>query len=325
MKEQQENFSQEPPKLSRRKDKWRLLLISDHGKIKRIPAYKILLRCFFFVLALSLAGNLGLYFLYKNCRMENEDSKTSLTRSKENLAQLSAEKELLIARLVLEGVDPEAILKQARPEKKASESAAPAGQDNTNTEKDPSEKKNGQQGAGKETQQESEKKRVEKSPPADDQPEKENTSTREDETKDTQPAPRSSEIVSLEDFKSSYSESTKSLRVRFKLDNKANEKLSGYIIVLLKNPEKKPASWLALPDSPLENAEPANYKTGRYFEISRFKTIRFKVGDVSAPDLYTIAEVYIFGKDGDLVLKRQFTTTEEQDGTENEDEEEDAE
>ena len=321
MKEQQENFNREPPKLSKRKDKWRLLLISDHGKIKRIPAYKILLRCFFFLLALSLAGNMGLYVLYKNCRMENEDSKTSLNRSKENLAQSSAEKELLIARLVLEGVEPEAILNQARPEKKAPESAAAVGQDNTKTEKDPSGMKNGQKEAAKAPPQETEKNRVEKSPPADDQPEKEKTSTREDETKDTQPAPQSSEVVSLENFESSYSESSKSLRVRFKLDNNANEKLSGYIIVLLKNPEKKPASWLALPDSPLENGEPANYKTGRYFEISRFKTIRFKVGDVSASDLYTIAEVYIFGKDGDLVLKRQFTTTEEQDGAENEDEE----
>ena len=321
MTEQQEYFSQDPPKLSIRKDKWRLLLISDHGKIRRIPGYKILIRCFFFILALSLAANAGLYYLYKTYRMKNEDAKTSLARSKESLAHLSVEKELLIARLVLEGVDPEAILKQAQPEKKAPESES-AGPNNTKTEKDQSEKESGQEGAGEETPRESAKERVEKSPSADAPPENEKTSPQEDESNDKQPAPRSSEIVALEDFESSYSESSKSLRIRFKLDNKADDKLSGYIIVLLKNLEKKPATWIALPDSPLENGEPADYKTGRYFEIARFKTIRFKVGDISAPDLYTVAEIYIFGKDGDLVLKRQFTTTDAQDGTENENEEE---
>ena len=48
---------------------------------------------------------------------------------------------------------------------------------------------------------------------------------------------------------------------------------------------------------------------GYFFSIYNYRTIRFRIPNLSDTDHFTEAVVYVFSKEGDLVLEKQFTVS----------------
>ncbi len=293
MTKEQRQFEAGTPKVSKRKPRWRLMLISDYGKIVVIPKHRAMFVSVAFILALLLFSTGASVFLCLETKRENESLAKNLARNENTVKGLEAEKELLAARLVVAGIDPgllEVKAEELSPEREAappdsSEAGKEASPENPEREKKPA-------GNGKgESKEQSE--------------DGANSPSSEKEGDGNSPSP--SEIVGVEDFKADYDESGSELKFRFKLDNLLDEKLSGYILVLLKNPEKKIDAWVAMSDSPVENGDPSDFKSGRFFEITRFKTIKFTSEDVESVDKFVEAEVYIYNQDGNLLLKKNFS------------------
>ncbi len=280
------------PRLSRRKSRWRLMLIGDHGKIVTIPRHKTIFVSVVLILILSLLSTGASIFLYLEIRRETQNLEKVLVRYEETVKGLEAEKEILSARLVVAGIDPGGL--EVKKEAPAPESAPP-------------EKSN----LGK--KQAPEKRAREKPPVEDGKDESGEVGEEKDEPLNKSESEEAentvviSEMAFLDDFKADYDKRESILKASFKLVNRSGEKLRGYILVLLKNPEKNIDMWVAMEDPPVEKGDPSDYKSGRFFEIAKFKTIQFVAENVENKGKFVEAEVYIYDQDGNLLLKQTFS------------------
>jgi LysM repeat protein len=111
----------------------------------------------------------------------------------------------------------------------------------------------------------------------------------------------------VRNFTTVYEMDTKALRVEYVIrnDGSKSQQISGQTVVVLKNEEDSPNDWLVLPPVPLESGKPDG-KLGSPFSIYNFRTIRFKVNDQENADRFTLATVFVFSTNGNLVLEKEF-------------------
>jgi hypothetical protein len=77
--------------------------------------------------------------------------------------------------------------------------------------------------------------------------------------------------------------------------------------VVLKNHQKSSDTWLTLPEKFLDSdGIPSNYKSGHNFKISRFKIVKFIPQHNENLGKSFKADVFVFGKNGDLLFKQEF-------------------
>jgi LysM repeat protein len=111
----------------------------------------------------------------------------------------------------------------------------------------------------------------------------------------------------VRNFTTVYELDTKALRVEYVIrnDGSKSQQIAGQTVVVLRGEEDSPDDWLVLPPVPLESGKPDG-KLGSVFSIYNFRTIRFKVNDQENADRFTLASVYVFSTDGNLVLEKEF-------------------
>lgn len=116
--------------------------------------------------------------------------------------------------------------------------------------------------------------------------------------------------VAAEKLTTIFETGTNLLRVEYVLRNtgEKTKPINGQTLVILKKEGKDPNSWLVLPSVPLESGRPKGSE-GYFFSIYNYRTIRFRISNQTDIDQFTEAVVYVFSKDGDLVLEKQFTVS----------------
>jgi LysM repeat protein len=116
--------------------------------------------------------------------------------------------------------------------------------------------------------------------------------------------------VAAEKLTTSYDASANLLRVEYVLRNTGakTKPINGHTLIVLKKAGQNPDTWLVLPSVPLEAGKPKGSE-GYFFSIYNYRTIRFKIPNQSDKNQFTEAVVYVFSKEGDLVLEKQFTVS----------------
>jgi hypothetical protein len=76
--------------------------------------------------------------------------------------------------------------------------------------------------------------------------------------------------------------------------------------VVLKSEGIPENQWVTLPPANLISGRPSEEEAGETFAISRFKTLKFQAKRQTNPGKFKIATVFIFDRDGSLMLEKDF-------------------
>ena len=259
------------------------MLVGEHGRI--IPVRHIKGMVIFLIgtliMALIALGVLSFFYLRQSSQLK--DLQGDLDETTKQLSQLRDEKDMLLAKLVIENKIPV--------EKKAASPAA-------DTEKQEKEAPDArpEQAASQ--------------PPAPTPSPDPKAAAKQD--KPAAPAPASKPEVKwsaeIQDFKASYQQDRSILRAVFKICNNSKPKkfLSGRIVTIFKQSDDIPMKWLTVPRVPLENDAPTG-KNGKAFGIHNFRTMDFMAFGIKPPINYDTAVVFVFTADGEMILKKEFS------------------
>lgn len=300
-----------PHKTSRKK---KVLVVDDYGEMRSGTYLSVLVR---FLAGATLVFGLaaaGFYYLYGEQARENTGIKKKLAALEKKAEQLTSDKELLMARLVMAGEKP--LLAAADT---AADQPPPAETKTKKTEM----KKNRPEEASPDQQPAPV---LEDKPPADTAPavpdvepegpsvsmsvENEAASTQDDGDikadgpKDTETI--ASRLVAVEKFSVTRASGGQELRVRFDIRNikEGPGEISGRIFLVLKPEAGTASNWIVVPKAPLApSGIPSVYKRGQYFSISRFKPVKFTINSPANPGSLKTAAVYIFSDDGGLIYE----------------------
>jgi hypothetical protein len=279
-----QKFTIKPHKVKKRRVHWHLLLIGDNGKVFNFLRYKIFAALIVAVIFISTTSAFWLFHLFQNSHRENKILKESLNEFEIVVGNLKTENEILAARLVMAGIEPnlegekqiDSHVGGDSELQRPSEIARISPQETNGA---------GKNAAGEEKINQ-----------------KKNNGT--EETFLNQASVKS-KFVTVTDFTVTHRSSR--LNVNFKLSNISKQTVSGYMFVVLKNHQKDSGTWIMLPEKFLDrDGMPTNYKSGHTFKISRFKNVKFTAQHNENLGKSFKADVFVFDKNGDLLFKQEF-------------------
>ncbi len=254
---------------------WQILFIDDRGRIIPIRQFKALAVVSILLLTVSMIFAITFFIMFINNRDNTISAQSELALSKDQVTSLQHEVDILTARLVL----TESKNKNEQKDKK--------------TKKTPLRKKADIQ---KRASPKKEIVRTSVKPAMKKKPEK------------AAPPDHTGKKPSIEvrDFAFTYITYKNILRIRFIIKNidQRIKTASGYIFILLKQNEKDPKSWLTIPSVDLVAGKPSQTGRGQYFKITHFKTVHFKLNNIENPEQFSQAQVYVFDKNGEILLKK---------------------
>ena len=274
------------PKKSKRPGtdrRWTLLFIGDHGNVITLKRFKAIVLAAGFLFMVAIGAVIVLFFMHKSALDENQGFRSRMENFQKRIEALRHEKEILMARLVLA-------------ESKAKESTAkpPSGKADTQTD---DQKKPQSQAESKIETLEVKKKGPSVAAAAPLKPAL-------PEPRDTEPEFQ----VTVENFKVSRVSGSSNVNAEFRIKNTSpqSEKVSGHAVVVLKGENLPKHKWLVMPSTDLVGDRPSG-KRGKKFSIRRFRTMRFTSWRPIESGEFQTAAVYIFLKNGELVLEQDFT------------------
>ena len=114
--------------------------------------------------------------------------------------------------------------------------------------------------------------------------------------------------VALSDLAMTFDAAAKVLLAQFKVSNSGSrsEPVAGRCVVVLKDGQDDPKTWLAMPQVRLVNGEPEGTR-GQAFQISRFRSMEIKARGVDDPSVFKTAVVYVFDTSGNKLLEESFS------------------
>ena len=258
------------PKPEKRIRRWSLMFVGDHGEIISVGRFKLMAIALVFVMIIVVASAACLYFFSKSNIEENLNLKNALGSMQQKVEALQDEKDILMVRLVMaeSKLEPKQDKNQKQPAKSLNAPIA------------------------------SVKKRTDIEIGVSKKPAKP-VQTIKLQAVDVKGVTVRHELLGI---------GGSSLRIKFTLSkmDQNPENVSGRAFVVLKHDEDDKDQWLVLPSVPLISGKPSKIKRGKYFSIARFKSMHFEKNYLDVPKLFKNMTVYIFGKTGDLMLKKEF-------------------
>jgi len=266
------------PKPDRR---WTLLFIGDHGRVITLKRFKGLVALATFVLCVSVAITVGLYFLNQNITVEKKQLETDLDALKKQNQKLHHEKDILLARLVLAESRAQKSV-GGRSENDREDSAA------DQIEETPAETDSSVIAAVKKVGVPAQK----QSKPVIDQPQPELS-------------------VAVENLQVSALQQSNRMSLQFKIKNTTpdSQHVSGRTIIVLKSNQLPKSRWVSIPQVPLDGGKPTGSSRGHAFGINYFKIMRFTSVIPTSPEKFDTAAVYVYTRDGNLLLEQDFRIT----------------
>jgi len=272
--------SLKPGKRSKPDKRWTLLFIGNHGRTITLKRFKgmVLLTCL--VLCISIAITVGLLYLSLNIRHEKKQLESDLLEMKAQIKAIRYEKDVLMTKLVLAESRS-----KANPDSKPQIQSEPA-------------VKQQNPGGSEKTEQIPQPAKIREETPAE--------AETEDPLADN--LPESELSVAIENFKASTEADENLLRVQFKIKNTSpnSQRVAGHAIVVLKGEQLQQNKWLTIPRMSLSDGKPTGRQRGYDFGINYFKTMRFKTNLPNSPEVYQSATVFIYTRNGNLMLEQDF-------------------
>lgn len=252
--------------------KSRLIIVDDFGKMKSGGYLKTLIMALSIVSVVCCSAAVLFYFLYTDLSQQLFFKKTKFAQSEKKIEQLTREKEILMARLVIAGK------KLTETEKKSKTEDNPAGLKTQETETITSEaeKKNKTDRSVPETQTEDESAQI------------------------------INKTVTIEKFMVKNDKTKKNLLVRFDIRKISKEPgdVSGRIFTILRPASASQDQWLVVPATSLKNGVPSEYEKGQYFSIKNFKPVKFRIKNQADPDFFKKALIFVFNEQKDLIFEK---------------------
>ncbi|MGD8887142.1 MAG: hypothetical protein PVF53_01925 [Desulfobacterales bacterium] len=266
------------PKRDRR---WTLLFIGDHGKVLTLKRFKGIVVLATLVLCVSVAITVCLYLINQNIIVEKKQLETELEGLKKQSQNLQHEKDILLARLVIA---------ESRMQKSVGGRSENAREANTEkpTVETPTTEDSSVIAAVKKVGVPAHK----QSKPVIDQPQPELS-------------------VAVENLQISRLKQGNRMSLQFKIKNTTpnSQHVSGRAIVVLKGSQLPKNRWVSIPQVPLTGGKPTGTRRGHAFGINYFKMMRFTSAIPTSPKKFETASVYVFTRDGKLLLERDFPIT----------------
>ena len=304
-RELEREIAQARPKPYKQDRKTKILIVDDFGEIKSGEHLKTLVTILSFISIVCFLSSAILYFLYTGLSRGVNSTQNRLVLSEKKVEELTGEKEVLMARLVIAGKEPrikEEPQKQERPVIPVLEDKKPLVSKNQEIKPIPSEP-------------EEEEKII--PPVVVDQEEKiiEPQLNAVKESPEIQPETKEDKVIkktiSIEKFTVTKDRANKDLLVRFDIRNISTDgDVSGRIFTVLKPDNNHEEQWLVVPTSALKNGRPSEYKKGQYFSISHFKPVKFRIKNEADSDFYKKASIFIYNEQADLIFEELIDITE---------------
>jgi cell division protein FtsB len=116
------------------------------------------------------------------------------------------------------------------------------------------------------------------------------------------------EAVALEGFRAKFDEGRNAFEVEYKLaaTNPGRKPLAGHVIVVFKGEDLEPEQWLAMPRVELPRGRPSGIQKGYTFSISHSKAFSRSMPAPKSFPTFTMAVVYVFSPEGQLLLARDY-------------------
>jgi cell division protein FtsL len=268
------------PKRTKSDRRWTLLFISDHGRVITLKRLRELVFIGLFMVVVSAAGAGFFYWQGRDIIKKNEKLQTSLDVLEKQIRVLKHEKDILTARLVLA-------------ESRVKESLEPVTPNQAENPANDMDEKN----IGEEV--------------STDKPgARENIVVAQtaDEAEDGPEASARNLSVDIEDFGISVQPASRTLQVQFRIKNTSpnSQRVSGHVIVILKDDAGAPNQWIAIPPMELVDGKPTGKQHGHRFAINNFRTMRITANIPDSPDRFQTAAVYVFAANGELLLEKDF-------------------
>lgn len=286
------------PKPYKKNRKSRILIIDDFGQMKSGEYLKPLVGILSVVSMLCFVA--AAVFYYTGVSRGVDLIKNKLVRSENRVDELTREKEVLMARLVISGKDPEVIKKEIEEKK-------PVVSKNREINCVPELENRGK--INQLSKAEQQKNRVQS---------KLNASKLNaiDKPPDVSAKFEQSKVIKktviIEKFAVTKDGASGDLLVRFDIKNSSNKPgdVSGRIFTLLKPDSDSEDQWLVVPASGLKNGIPSEYGKGQYFSIAHFKPVKFRIKNQADPGFFKKAAIFIFNDQGDLIFDKLIDITE---------------
>lgn len=307
-RELEREIAQAKPKPHKQDRKTKILIVDDFGEIKSGEYLKTLVTILFFISIVCFLSSAIFYFLYTSLSRGVSSTQSRLVLAEKKVEELTSEKEVLMARLVISGKEP-GIKKESEKQDKP---IIPALED-----KKPLISKNQEI---KPIPPEPEDVPAEKipSPPAMIEQEKKviepqlnpvsESSEAESENKEHKVIKKT---ISIEKFTVTKDRANGDLLVRFDIRNISTDgDVSGRIFTVLKPDNNLEEQWLVVPTAALKNGKPSEYRKGQYFSIAHFKPVKFRIKNEADADFYKKASIFIFNEQADLIFEELIDITE---------------
>lgn len=257
---------------------WSVMLVGDHGRIIPFRRFKGIAISVVGGLVLAVLVIIGLSIAYMLQASTIDELKVALEESTRQIAKLRDEKDLLLAKLVVNN-------KTTSKEKKSE----PPTSDNTEQAED--------------------KNITEKVAP---KPEKQTAAAALKPSLEPKPAPEKKPVqpvqlnADIRRFNIEYQSQQNLLRCDFRIYNTSKPKnaLAGRSVVVFKNMDEPPIKWLAVPGVQLADGVP-NGKHGKSFKINNYRTMTFKAYGLKPPVRFNVASIYVYSSEGKLLLNRE--------------------
>ncbi len=256
--------------------RWRVLFISDHGKVFTFKRVKTLIGLTVVAFLLSLAAVAVLAAVNQRIHGRYHDLERRFKAIEQKAAQLQNERDLLTAQVVLVETRMKEVL-GAGPRPTADAKRPADGQEEKATEKGPAAA--AQTVPGKAL-----------------------------ETAVSEPAPAFDDGIALEDLRVGHQRrgNTISIRVRVRNTNSSRRPLAGHLVAVLKGAGLPDSQWLALPSVRLADGRPSGKQKGYSFSINHSITLEHSVPVAKSLPVYDTAVLYVFSKEGDLLFVQEF-------------------
>lgn len=263
------------------------MLVGDHGRIIPFKRFKGIATAFIAVLILTLIALTILSFLYLRQANTLKQLTTEMETLRNQADRLRNEKDVLLARLVIEKKIVPGEDQPAGPKENAQpQSTEPVAIVKKEAEKPP--------------EKPLAEKPVENSPPVAKAPEPE---------PEPKPEPKPPEVkfgAKIQQFGVTYDRGRSILQARFRIHNGNNPKvpLTGKVVVIFKKGQDPPLKWISEPRVQIADSMPDG-KNGKLFKIKNYRTMTLMAYGMKPPVVYDTAAVYVFSEDGELILKEE--------------------
>ncbi|MFA5903839.1 MAG: hypothetical protein WC836_07865 [Desulfobacula sp.] len=292
-RELEREIAKSRPKPFKKNRKIKILIVDDFGKIMSGDKMKIIFIILSFISVVTFITSILYYYRYTQLLRDTASNEDKLVFAEKKIGDLTTEKEMLMARLVILGKEP-GIKKTMEKNEKSTDAKLTSSEI---IDKNDEQKQNISTAA--------EKEKITGNIGIE-------LTTQTAGVQDITESKTAKKAISIEKFTVTRNKTNKDLLVQFGVRNTSKEQgdISGRIFTVLKPDNTIEDQWLVVPAAKLINGIPIENQNGQYFSIAHYKPVKFKIKSDQNSDFYKNASIFIFSNEGELVFEKTIDITE---------------